>query len=235
MEDKKIPNHIAIILDGNRRWAKDKGIVPTQGHVEGAKTLQKIVRHARKIGLKHMTVYAFSTENWKRAESEVELLMKLFKSYLDDYAEKSKENDICIKILGRRKELPKELIKSIEKAQEITRDCKSLTLNICINYGSRDEITNAAKTIAKDVQNGKLNIEDITEDTISNSLYTAGQPDPDLLIRTSGEIRLSNYLMWQLAYAEFLFVNKHWPAFEPEDLDEAINLFNQRKRRFGAN
>lgn len=235
MEDKKIPNHIAIILDGNRRWAKDRGMAPTQGHVEGAKTLQKIVRHAKEIGLKYMTVYAFSTENWKRTESEVELLMKLFKSYLDDYSQKAKESDICIKILGRRKELPKELVQSIEKAQELTKDCKALTLNICINYGSRDEITNAVKTIAEDVKDGKIQLEDITEYTVSNNLYTAGQPDPDLLIRTSGEIRLSNYLMWQLAYAEFLFVDKHWPAFESEDLDEAIEMFNKRKRRFGAN
>lgn len=232
MED--LPQHIAIILDGNRRWAKANDMPATYGHKEGAKNLLTITDYANKIGLKYMTIFAFSTENWKRSEDEVTMLMNLFDEYLSTYTKKAVENNIRVKIIGTRNGLSDKLIKKITECEERTKACTGLTVNLAINYGSREELTTATKNIAKKVQEGVLSICDITEDTINENLYTAHSPAPDLLIRTSSEIRLSNFLLWQLAYAEFLFLDKNWPDFSTEDLDAAIAEFSKRTRRFGG-
>lgn len=234
MEKENLPKHIAIIMDGNRRWAKSKNMPVSFGHKEGAKTLEKIVRYANKIGIKYITVYAFSTENWKRTTEEVIALMNLFQSYLDDYSKRADSENIKVKIIGNRQGLSEKMQKSIEKCMERTKDNTGITFNIALNYGGRDEITNAVKHIAEKIQNKEINIEDITEQMISDNLYTAEQPDPDLLIRTSGELRLSNFLPWQLAYTEFLFVDKNWPDFNEKDLDDAIEVYKSRNRKFGA-
>ena len=234
MEEENLPKHIAVIMDGNRRWAKSKNMPVSFGHKEGAKTLEKIVRYANKIGIKYITVYAFSTENWKRTTEEVTALMNLFQSYLDDYSKRADSENIKVKIIGNRQGLSEKMQKSIEKCMERTKDNTGITFNIALNYGGRDEITNAVKQIAEKIQNKEINIEDITEQMISDNLYTAEQPDPDLLIRTSGELRLSNFLPWQLAYTEFLFVDKNWPDFNEKDLDDAIEVYKSRNRKFGA-
>ena len=222
MDDKIFPKHIAIIMDGNRRWAREHNLDPKQGHKEGAKTLENIVRYANKIGLKYITVYAFSTENWKRSEEEVGALMLLLQRYLDDYSKRADTENIKVKILGDISVLSSGMQKSIINCMERTKNNTGITFNIALNYGGRNEILSSVRKIASEVKKGNLNIEDITEQTISNNLYTEGQPDPDLLIRTSGELRLSNFLLWQLAYTEFLFIDKHWPDFEEKDLDNAI-------------
>ncbi|MBR3162943.1 MAG: isoprenyl transferase [Clostridia bacterium] len=231
---ENLPKHIAIIMDGNRRWAKEKGIKPTLGHKEGAKTLEKIVRYANKIGIKHMTVYAFSTENWKRTEEEVSALMLLLQSYLEDFAKKADTENIRIKFLGDTTALPKGMHKSINNCLEKTKNNTGITFNIALNYGGRLELVRAVKIISQKVKNNELNIEEINEDIISNELYTAGQPDPDLVIRTSGELRLSNFLPWQIVYSELLFIKKYWPDFDEQDLDNAIVEYQKRKRNFGA-
>lgn len=231
---ENMPKSIAIIMDGNRRWAREKGLDPKQGHREGAKTLEKIVRYANKIGLEYITVYAFSTENWKRSEDEVGALMILLQKYLDDYSKRADTENIKVKVLGDITRLSEGMQKSIKKCMERTKNNTGVVFNIALNYGSRNEIVSAVKNIAYEVKNGNINVEEITEDTISNSLYTAGEPDPDLLIRTSGELRLSNFLLWQLAYTEFLFVDKHWPDFSEEDIDMAIEVFQKRNRKFGG-
>lgn len=234
MNTENMPKHIAIIMDGNRRWAREKGLDPKQGHREGAKTLEKIVRYANKIGLEYITVYAFSTENWKRSEDEVGALMLLLQKYLDDYSKRADTENIKVKVLGDITRLSEGMQKSIKKCMERTKNNTGVVFNIALNYGSRNEIVSAVKNIAYEVKNGNINVEEITEDTISNNLYTAGEPDPDLLIRTSGELRLSNFLLWQLAYTEFLFVDKHWPDFSEEDVDMAIEVFQKRNRKFGG-
>ena len=234
MNTEKMPKHIAIIMDGNRRWAREKGLDPKQGHREGAKTLEKIVRYANKIGLEYITVYAFSTENWKRSEDEVGALMILLQKYLDDYSKRADTENIKVKVLGDITRLSEGMQKSIKKCMERTKNNTGVVFNIALNYGSRNEIVSAVKNIAYEVKNGNINVEEITEDTISNNLYTAGEPDPDLLIRTSGELRLSNFLLWQLAYTEFLFVDKHWPDFSEDDIDMAIEVFQKRNRKFGG-
>ena len=230
-----MPRHIAIIMDGNRRWAKAQGKFASYGHKEGAKTLEKIVRYASKIGLEYITVYAFSTENWKRAEEEVKALMMLLQSYLDDYSKRADTENIKVKVLGDITALSEGMQKSILKCMERTKDNTGVTFNIALNYGGRDEIVKAVKKIATDIKENKIDIEDISEEMISNNLYTKGEPDPDLLIRTSGELRLSNFLPWQLVYSEFLFIDKNWPDFEESDLDEAIIEYQKRTRKFGAN
>lgn len=234
MEQDNLPKHIAIIMDGNRRWAKNKGLPVSLGHKEGAKTLEKIVRYANKIGIKHITVYAFSTENWKRTEEEVSTLMGLFQSYLDDYSKRADSENIRVKIIGSKAGLSEKMKNSIEKCMERTKNNTGITFNIALNYGGRDEIISAVKNIAQKVKENKIEIEDINEKMISDNLYTSEQPDPDLLIRTSGEIRLSNFLPWQLVYTEFLFIEKNWPDFDEKDLDEAIELYQKRNRKFGA-
>ena len=232
---ESMPRHIAIIMDGNRRWARAKGKPASFGHKEGAKTLEKIVRYANKIGLEYITVYAFSTENWKRAEEEVKALMMLLQNYLDEYSKRADTENIRVKILGDITALSEGMQKSILKCMERTKDNTGVTFNIALNYGGRDEIVKAVKKIATDIKENKIDIEDISEEMISNNLYTKGEPDPDLLIRTSGELRLSNFLPWQLVYSEFLFIDKNWPDFEESDLDEAILEYQKRTRKFGAN
>lgn len=234
-DKKTMPKHIAIIMDGNRRWAKEKGKSASFGHKEGAKTLEKIVRYANRIGLEHITVYAFSTENWKRAEDEVKALMMLLQNYLDEYSKRADTENIKVKVLGDISSLSESMQKSIKNCMERTKDNTGIIFNIALNYGGRDEIIKAIKQIATDVKDKKINITDITEELVSNNLYTKGQPDPDLLIRTSGELRLSNFLPWQLVYSEFLFIDKNWPDFEERDLDEAIIEYQKRTRKFGAN
>ena len=234
MESDNMPNHIAIIMDGNRRWSRENGLEVKQGHKEGAKTLEKIVRYANKIGLKYITVYAFSTENWKRTADEVGALMLLLQNYLDDYSKRADTENIKVKVLGDISALSAGMQKSILKCMERTKDNTGITFNIALNYGGRDEILKAVKKISEDVKQGKIEVSDITEQTVSNSLYTAGQPDPDLLIRTSGELRTSNFLPWQIVYSEFVFVDKNWPDFNEEDLDEAIQIYQKRNRKFGA-
>ena len=231
---ENMPKSIAIIMDGNRRWAKAQGKPVSFGHKEGAKTLEKIVRYANKIGLEYITVYAFSTENWKRAEDEVKTLMLLLQAYLDDYAKRADSENIKVKILGDITALSKGMQKSIRECMERTKNNTGVTFNIALNYGGRDEIVKAVKRISTEVKENKLDIDDINEETFSKFLYTAGQPDPDLLIRTSGEQRLSNYLLWQLAYTEFYFIKKYWPDFSEQDLDEAISKFEARNRNFGG-
>ena len=234
MEKENMPKHIAIILDESRRWARSKGLDPKLGHKEGAETLKKIARYANKIGLKYLTVYAFSTENWKRTEDEVGALMLLLQNYLDDFSKRADTENIRIKVLGDISALSERMQKSINKCMERTKNNTGLTFNIALNYGGRDEILKAVRKIASEVKNGNLQVEQITEETISNNLYTAGQPDPDLLIRTSGEIRTSNFLPWQIVYSEFLFIEKNWPEFEEKDLDEAIQIYQKRNRKFGG-
>ena len=230
-----MPKHIAIIMDGNRRWAKSKGKPVSFGHKEGAKTLEKIVRYANKIGLEYITVYAFSTENWKRAEDEVKALMLLLQSYLDDYSKRADTENIRVKILGDISALSEGMQKSIINCMERTKNNTGVTFNIALNYGGRNEILKAVKEIANQVKEGKIDVEDIKEETISAHLYTKNEPDPDLVIRTSGELRLSNFLPWQSVYAELLFIQKNWPDFEEEDLDKAIIEYQKRTRKFGAN
>ncbi len=229
-----MPRHIAIIMDGNRRWARQRGVDVRIGHKEGAKTLEKIVRYANKIGLEYITVYAFSTENWKRTKEEVGALMLLLQNYLEDYSKRADTENIKVKILGDISALSEKMQKSIYNCMERTKDNTGVTFNIALNYGGRDEIVKAVQKIATQVKEEKIEIENITEETVSNSLYTANQPDPDLLIRTSGELRTSGFLPWQIVYSEFVFIEKNWPDFEEKDLEEAIAIYQTRNRKFGA-
>lgn len=231
---ENMPKHIGIIMDGNRRWAKAQGKLVSYGHKEGAKTLEKIVRYANKIGLAYITVYAFSTENWKRAEDEVKALMLLLQNYLDDYAKRADTENIKVKILGDISALSIGMQKSIQNCMERTKDNTGITFNIALNYGGRDELVKATKKIANLVKNNEVEIEDITEELIADNLYTKGQPDLDLVIRTSGEKRLSGFLPWQSTYAEILVIDKNWPDFEEKDLDAAIIEYQKRTRKFGA-
>lgn len=234
MEKTNIPTHIAIIMDGNRRWAKARNLPVKSGHKEGAETLKKVVRYANKIGIKYMTVYAFSTENWKRSEEEVNALMFLLESYLDEFSKEANTENFVIRVLGDITALSEKLQKKINEAIERTKNNTGTVLNIALNYGGRNEIVNAVKQIALKVQEGTLKIEDISEDVFSENLYTKKIPDPDLLIRTSGEMRLSGFLPWQSVYSEFLFIDKLWPDFSENDLDEAIEIYKKRNRKFGA-
>ena len=233
---QNMPKSIAIIMDGNRRWAKAQGKPASFGHKEGAKTLEKIVRYANKIGLEYITVYAFSTENWKRTEDEVKTLMLLLQSYLDDYSKRADSENIKVKILGDITALSKGMQKSIKECMERTKNNTGITFNIALNYGGRDELVKATKKIAEMVKTGKIQIDDINEELISNNLYTAGEPDPDLLIRTSGELRLSNFLPWQSTYSELYFPKDvMWPDFDEKQFDNAIEEYIKRNRRFGGN
>ena len=234
-EKENLPKHIAIIMDGNRRWAKAKGLPIALGHKEGAKTLEKIVRHCNKIGIEYITVYAFSTENWKRAEDEVKSLMFLFQTYIEDYSSRADSENIKVQFLGDTSAFNPRLQKGIEDCTNRTKNNTGVTFSMALNYGGRAEIIKAIKQISEKVKNDEIKIEDINEELVSNNLYTKGMPDPDLLIRTSGEIRLSNFLPWQLVYSEFLFVQKYWPDFSKEDLENAIFEYQKRTRKFGAN
>ena len=234
MEEEIMPKHIAIIMDGNRRWAKARNLETRLGHKEGAETLKRIAKYANKIGIKYLTVYAFSTENWKRTKEEVGALMGLLQMYVGDFLNDKELENIKINVLGDISKLEPGLQKSIQKAIDRTKDYTGMTLNVAFNYGGRDEITKAVQKIASKVKNNELSVNDIDEQCISNHLYTQGQLEPDLLIRTGGEQRVSNFLLWQLAYTEFLFIDKYWPDFSEEDLEEAIEVFEKRNRKFGG-
>ena len=229
-----LPKHIAIIMDGNRRWAKQRGLSTREGHKAGSRALEDISKFCNKIGIKYLTVYAFSTENWKRSKDEVAWLMNIFKNNVDRYLAKKDTENIKIRIIGEKENVPENLKPRIEKIMKKTENNTGLTLNICFNYGGRAELVHATKVIAEKVKNGELKIEDITEKTISDNIYTAGQPDPDLMIRTSHELRVSNFLTWQLTYTEFYFPEKHWPEFTEDDLLIAIKEYQKRNRRFGG-
>lgn len=227
--ERKLPQHIAIIMDGNGRWAKKKSMPRTAGHIAGAKTFKTIARYCNKIGLKYLTVYAFSTENWKRPDDEVKGIMNLLRDYLKD-AENFKDENIRVRFLGDRTPLDDDIKDLMEKNEVGSKDATGLNLNIAINYGGRDEITNAVKKI---IDSG-IKSDDVTEKLISDNLYTSGMPDPDFIIRPSGEYRLSNYLIWQSAYAEYWFSDILWPDFKPKHLEKAISEYNNRNRRFGG-
>ena len=229
-----VPNHIAIILDGNGRWAKAKGMPRGYGHVKGCANLEKICYDIKDLGVKYLTVYAFSTENWRRSKDEVDGLMKLFRSYLKKCIKISRDNKMKIKIIGDVSAFAPDIQESIRKLEEFSKDYDELYFQIAMNYGSRDEITRGMKKMAQDVADGKLSPEDVTEERISGYLDTAGVPDPDLMIRTSGEQRLSNFLMWQMAYTEFYFTDVAWPDFNKAELVRAIEKYNQRDRRYGG-
>lgn len=230
----KIPEHIAIILDGNGRWAKKRFMPRNAGHAAGARNVEKIIEDAHDMGIKYLTMYAFSTENWNRPEDEVKALMKLLRNYLKDCIERANKNNMKVRVIGERSRLDQDIIDRINELEECSKDNTGINFIIALNYGSRDEITRATRKIAEDCKAGKLNPEDINEKTIHSYLDTAGIPDPDLLIRTSGEIRLSNYLLWQLAYTEFYFTDVLWPDFNKEELKKAIVKYNQRDRRYGG-
>lgn len=229
-----LPQHIGVIMDGNGRWAKRRGLPRSAGHKAGADALKKIVTEANNLGVKYITVYAFSTENWKRPQAEVDYLMNLLMDYLINAEKTLAGENVRIRAIGSRKELSEEMCRQIEKTEKLTAERSGIVMNIALNYGGREEITNAVKHICEDVKNGNLDVLDVTEDTIENNLYTAGQPDVDLLIRTSGEVRLSNFMLWQVSYAEMVFVKKAWPDFKPRDLHECIRVFQGRGRRFGG-
>ena len=233
--DKELmPKHIAIIMDGNRRWAREKGLDPKLGHKAGAETLEKIASYANQIGLKYLTVYAFSTENWKRTKEEVGALMILLRTYLDKFLNRESLRNIRIRVLGNIDNLDEGLKNSINKIVEKSKNNTGLTLNIAFNYGGRDEIVRAVKNISKRLKDDEIKLEDIDEKLVSDNLYTNDEPDPDLLIRPGGELRVSNFLLWQLAYTEFLFIDKYWPDFSDEDLLNAIEVFEKRNRKFGG-
>ena len=234
LDQERMPRHVAIIMDGNGRWAKNRGLPRLAGHNAGMKAMKKIVDHSDKLGIRYLTVYAFSTENWKRSQDEVSMLFSLIERYLRSLIKKSKKNNVRCRVIGRRDNMSSSMLQVIEKLEEETKDNIGLTFTLAINYGGRDEITRAVQGIAQDVKDGKLNAEDITESTISDYLDTSGMPDPDLLIRTGGDERLSNYLPWQLTYTEFYFTPVLWPAFTKNDLIDAVIKYNGRDRRFGG-
>lgn len=232
-----LPQHIGFIMDGNGRWAKMRGLERSEGHKAGAKTFRRIVEYCADVGIKHVTFYAFSTENWSRPEKEVKALMKLFKEYLLEADEREKENDIRqsrIRFIGEREGLPKDLLRLIEKAEKVSNKYSKITVNIALNYGGRAELTHAVKEIAKKVKNGEMSVDDISEDVIGDYIYTAGQPDPDIIVRPSGEYRLSNFLTWQSAYSEFWFSDILWPDFTEKDVNDILFDYQKRNRRFGG-
>lgn len=231
--DRILPRHIAIIMDGNGRWAKKRGLPRTAGHAAGSKNFKDIARYCNKIGLEYLTVYAFSTENWKRPDDEVAAIMDILRDYLKD-SKNFKHENIKVKFIGNTSVLDDDIQQLIKEAEDGSAEATGLNLNIALNYGGRDEIVSAVKKISNDVVSNKVAIDDINEELISNNLYTVGQPDPDLIIRPSGEYRLSNYLIWQAAYSEYWFSTVLWPDFSPKHLEKAIDEFNSRNRRFGG-
>ena len=233
-DEYKIPQHVAIILDGNGRWAKKRHMPRNYGHKVGADNLEQIIEDAWDLGIKYLTVYAFSTENWKRSVEEVTGLMTILREFLKKSIDKSMKNNMRVSIIGKRDRLDKDIIAAIDELEETTKNNTGLHFIVALNYGGRDEITRAVAGIAADYKEGKINLEDITEDFISSRLDTSGVPDPDLLIRTSGEIRTSNFLPWQISYSEFYFCDTLWPDFKKEDLQKAIDYYNGRDRRFGG-
>ena len=228
-----VPQHIAIILDGNGRWAKAKGMPRNYGHAQGSKNVEKICEEAWRMGIKYLTVYAFSTENWSRPENEVAALMKLLRNYMKTCLKTAAKNDMTIRVIGDIEPLDDDIKSRIRELEAATTDNGGLNFTIALNYGSRDELTRAAQKMAKDCAEGKIKAEEIDESVFETYLDTHGIPDPDMMIRTSGEQRLSNYLLWQLAYSEFYFTDVPWPDFTKEELVKAIEEYNHRHRRFG--
>lgn len=229
-----IPEHIAIIMDGNGRWAKEKQLPRTKGHRAGVEAIREIVKECSNLGIKYLTLYAFSTENWKRPKEEIFALMSLLVEYLREEIDELNSNEVIITSIGDTTKLPSECQKELKRAYEITKNNKGLILNLALNYGGRDDIVYAVKNIFTDIKKGILSEKDINETTISNYLYTANMPDPDLIIRPSGEQRISNFLLWQCAYSEFWYSNIKWPDFKKEHLYEAIIDYQSRNRRFGS-
>ncbi len=233
-ENRKVPRHVAIILDGNGRWAKAKGMPRNYGHVEGAKTVEVICEEAYRMGIQYLTVYAFSTENWNRPKDEVDALMKLLRNYMKNCLKTAEKNRMCVRVIGEKSRLDEDIRVRIEELEEATRDNDGLHFQIAINYGGRDEIVRAARKIAQKAAGGELKPEDVTEDMLDAHLDTAGIPDPDLLIRTCNEQRISNFLLWQLAYTEFYFTPVAWPDFTKEELIKAVEAYNHRNRKYGG-
>ena len=229
----KIPQHVAIILDGNGRWAKAKGMPRNYGHAQGAKNVERICEDAYHMGIKYLTVYAFSTENWRRSKDEVDALMGLLRSYMKTCLKTAAKNNMCVKVIGEKSRLDEDIRNRIAQLEEATKNNTGLHFQIGINYGGRDEIVRAVRRIAAQAVNDGLRTEDITEQTISEMLDTGGIPDPDLLIRTCNEQRISNFLLWQLAYTEFYFTPVAWPDFTKEELERAVEAYNKRDRRYG--
>ena len=229
-----LPRHIGVIMDGNGRWAKKRGLPRSMGHKAGAEALKKIVTEANNMGIEYITVYAFSTENWKRPKEEVDYLMDLLMDYLINAEKTLAGENVRIRAIGSRNELSEEMCRQIEKTENLTKDRDGIVMNIALNYGGREELVHSARRLCRMVKNGELNPDDITDSDIEDGLYTVNQPDVDLLIRTSGEQRLSNFMLWQVSYAEMVFVKKAWPDFKPRDLCECIRIFQGRGRRFGA-
>lgn len=229
-----VPQHVAIILDGNGRWAKKRGMPRNYGHAQGAKNVEKICEEAWRMGIKYLTVYAFSTENWNRPQNEVDALMKLLRNYMKTCLKTAAQNDMKVRVIGDITRLDEDIQKRILELEEATKDNGGLNFQIAINYGSRDEMIRAMKKLSNDCMKGSVKAEDITEELFSDYLDTKGIPDPDLLIRTSGELRLSNFLLWQLAYAEFYFTDVPWPDFTKEELEKAVVQYNSRDRRYGG-
>lgn len=229
-----VPTHIAIIMDGNGRWAKKRFLPRTAGHAAGAEAFRRTANYCRSIGVKYLTVYAFSTENWKRSAEEVSGIMKLMEKYLHEALKDMEKNRVRIKVFGDISPLSPELQKLCMEAQERSLQYDDVQVNFCLNYGGRDELVRAAKAFAQDVEQGKRRPEELTEELLSTYLYSADIPDPELIIRPSGEMRTSNFLLWQSAYSEYVFMDVLWPDFQPEDLDAAIMEFNRRNRRFGG-
>lgn len=229
-----MPKHVAIILDGNGRWAKSKGMPRNYGHVQGAKTVEVICEEAYKMGIEYLTVYAFSTENWNRPQAEVDALMTLLRNYMKTCLKTAEKNRMCVRVIGEKSRLDEDIRKRIEELEEATKNNDGLHFTIAINYGSRDEILRATKELAGRVERGELKVEEITEQTIADTLDTKGLPEPDLLIRTCNEQRVSNFLLWQLAYTEFYFTPVAWPDFSKEELVRAVEAYNHRNRKFGG-
>ena len=232
-----LPRHIAIIMDGNGRWAKKRGLERTEGHKVGAEVFRRICQYGSDIGIKYMTFYALSTENWKRSEFEVETIMNLLRDYLGEMEERQEENEAAgynIHFIGSREGMPDDITALMDVVEARSTDKNKIHINIAVNYGGRNEIVHSVKSICEKVKSGEILPDDITEEMISDGIYTAGQPDPDLIIRPSGEYRLSNFLIWQAAYSEFYYDDVLWPDFTTDDLDRAINAYSHRNRRFGG-
>jgi undecaprenyl diphosphate synthase len=234
LDGLKIPEHVAIILDGNGRWAKQRGLPRNLGHKQGCATLEGILEDAARMGIRYLTVYGFSTENWKRSPDEVDALMQLFRYYAKKLMKKASDNNIRVKMIGERSRFDPDLIEAINGLESATADNTGMTFIFAVNYGSRDEIIRGTKRLLQDYQAGRFSLEELDEEMFSSYLDTKGIPDPDLLIRPSGELRLSNFLMWQCAYTEFYFTPVLWPDFNREELIKAIEQYNRRERRFGG-
>lgn len=234
LSDIVLPEHIGIIMDGNGRWAKKRGLPRTAGHTAGAQTFRKMARYCSDIGIKYLTVYAFSTENWKRPQDEVSAIMKLFKDYMIEAINDFQDDSIVVKFIGDRSVFSDDMLELIERNENDSKDRDGMVLNIAMNYGGRDEIVHAVRNIAQSYKDGELTLDDINDKLISDNIYTKGQPDPDLIIRPSGEYRTSNFLLWQSAYSEYCIMDVLWPDFKPKHLDEALIEYAKRNRRFGG-